>query len=128
MPESGYYEKRPRPEQREFLVAALSNRPVVSSVEELDDFRVDVIRPRMTTLRIYLTNKYTLSVADAMEILASSPEVNCIVSTMDYNEYSPEAKEFCMTRGVGLFRTRELLGAVYRNGSQFLAYVPPSER
>lgn len=128
MPEGGYYEKRPRPEHREFLSKRLASTPVVSRVEEVDDFHFVVERPGKSTLRIYLTNKYILSVADIMEILNDSPETTCIVSTMDYNQYSPEAKAYCAEQGVGLFKAVELFGAVYRDGTDFLNYVPPKRR
>jgi hypothetical protein len=128
MPDGGYYEKRPRPEHREFLRKRLASSPVVSGVEEVDDFHFVVERPGKSELRIYLTNKYILSVSDVMEILSDSPDTNCIVSAMDYNQYSPQAKEYCHERGVGLFKAVELLGAVYRDNDDFLDYVPPKRR
>lgn len=125
MAESGYYEKRPRPEQRQFLVSVLRGKPTVSSVVELDDFHFVVERGGKSTLRIYLTNIYILSVADVMEIMQESPETTCIVSTMNYNHYSPQAKQYCREQGVGLFRSDELFGAVYYDGDRFLDYVRP---
>ncbi len=125
MAEVGRYEKRPRPEHRAYLVQRLGTKPTVSSVEEMDDFHFVVDRYDKSQIRIYLTNKYILSVADAIEILEASPDTTCIVSTMDYNHYSPEAKEYCRERNVGLFRTGELFGAVYYDGKRFLDYMPP---
>lgn len=127
MAESGYYAKRPRPEQRRFLVQGLRGKPTVSYVEELDDFHFVVERSGKSALQIYLTNIYILSIADVMEIMQESPETNCIVSTMNYNQYSPQAKEYCRERGVGLFRTDELFGAVYYDGDRFLDYVRPEK-
>lgn len=125
MAESGYYEKRPRPEHRDFLVSRLRTNGFVTRIEEIDDFHFLVERSGKTDIRIYLTNKYILSVTDVMEILDRSPETTCIVSTMNYNQYTPEAKEYCMERGVGLFKAVELFGAIYRDGRSFLEYVPP---
>lgn len=128
MPETGYFEKRPRPEHREFLVKYLLARPVVSDVTVIDDFRLVVTRPGKTDIHIYLTNAYELGVADVEEILALAPETTCIVSTMDYNHYSTAAKELAKERGVGLFRTTELLGAVYFDGTRFLEYLSRAQR
>lgn len=128
MPESGYYEKRPRPEHRTFLVNGLLGKPVVSYVREVDDFHYVVERPGKSTIRVYLTNKYILSVADVMEILEASPDTTCIVSTMTYNHYSPEAKRYCQDREVGLFKTAELFGAVFYDGRRFVDYVQPKRR
>lgn len=128
MPDVGYYEKRPRKEHRDFLVNALKGKYVVSDVEELDDFHYVVTKRSMSTIYIYLTNKYILSVTDVMEILQSSPKTTCIVSTMDYNQYTPDAKRYCRDRGVGLFKTVELLGAVFHDGADFLDYVQTRRR
>lgn len=128
MPDIGYYEKRPRPQQCEFLKKSLSQRGVVERVKQLDDHHFVVERDGKPTLRVYFTNKYMLSVADVMEILEESEDTNCIVSTMGHNKYSPEAKEYCRDLGVGLFRTQEFLGAVYYDGDRFLDYVPPERR
>lgn len=128
MSENGYYKKRPRPEHREFLVKYLSSRPTVQSTEIVDDFRMLVRRTGMSDVRIYLTNMYELGVADVIEILAMAPETSCIVSTMDYNHYSVEAKCHARQNGVGLFKAVEFLGAVYYDGERFLDYVSPRDR
>lgn len=128
MPDIGYYGKRPRPQQREFLVRSLLQRGSVDDVTEVDDHHYVVEREGKSTLHVYLTNKYMLSVADVMEILEESHDTNCIVSTMGHNRYSPEAKEYCRDLGVGLFRTPELLGAVYYDGDRFIDYMPPERR
>lgn len=119
------FENRPWKQHREFLVNSLLGSPVISHVEEIDWFNYVAQRPGKSDLRIYLTNKYILSVTDVMEILAESPSTNCIVSTISYNQYSPEAKEYCLHRGVGLFKAVELFGAIYQDGQQFLGYVRP---
>ncbi|MET8154093.1 hypothetical protein ACIBSW_07635 [Actinoplanes sp. NPDC049668] len=66
--------------------------------------------------------------ADVEDILAEAPETTCIVSTMDYNHYSSEAKMMAKERGVGLFKSSEFLGAVYYDGESFLEYLPPAQR
>ena len=117
------FENRPWRQHREFLVNGLIGSPVVSKVEEVDNFNYVVQRPGKSELRIYLTNKYILSVTDVIEILDESPDTNCIVSTMNYNQYTPEAKEYCLRVGVGLFKTAELFDAIYQDGQRFLDYV-----
>lgn len=128
MVETGYYKKRPRREHREFLLACLASRRNVQSTDVLDDFRIFVTRFGQADIHIYLTNMYELGIADVIEILAVAPDTTCIVSTMDYNHYSSEAKAYARDKGVGLFRAREFLGAVYYDGETFLDYVPPEER
>ncbi len=125
MPDVGYYEKRPRPQQQQFFVSTVLLRPTVDEVTQVDDHHFIVEREGKTTLVVYLTNKYMLSVADVMEILEESGDTNCIVSTMGHNRYSPDAKQYCRDLGVGLFVAPEFLGAVYYDGARFLDYVPP---
>lgn len=128
MPEGGYYEKRPRREHRAYLERRLLQRPVVASVQFVDDFCMLVERGGKSTIIAYITNLYEIGVADVEEILSLAPETNCIVSTMDYNHYSRQAKELARSRGVGLFKSTELLGAVYYDRDAFLNYLPPEER
>jgi hypothetical protein len=128
MPETGYYEKRPRPEHRRWLIQKLLTTPTVSDVDAVDDFRLIVRRDSMSTIYVYLTNAYELGVADVIEIMGAASETTCIVSTMSYNQYSGEAKETARERGVGLFRGVEFLGAIYYDGPSFLDYVPPRRR
>lgn len=108
--------------------ALRQRRNVVSCIEAIDDFRYVVKRPGKSTIRVYLTNKYVLSVADLMEILEEAPETTCIVATMGDNQWSPEAEQHCRELRVGLLKTSELLGAVYYDGNKFLDYVPPDKR
>ncbi len=128
MPESGYFAKRPRPQHRMFLTKYLEGRNNVLRTEVVDDFRLTVFRRRQADIRVYLTNQYTLGIADTMEILEAAPETTCIVSTMGYNQYTSDAKQYARERGVGLFKSSEFLGAVYYEGDRFLDYLPSAER
>jgi hypothetical protein len=128
LPETGYYEKRPRWEHRQFLTGYLAGRKNISEVVTVDDFRLVVVRKQQPDVYIYLTNQYTLGVADVIEILDGAPETTCIVSTMDYNQYTQEAKEYARERGVGLFKSKEFLGAVHYEGNRFLDYLSPEQR
>lgn len=128
MPEQGYYAKRPRPEHRKFLLGALHGRTNVREVKPLDDFQLIVVRDGQPDVYVYLTNQYTLGFADVLEILEAAPETTCIVSTMDYNQYTREAKQHARERDVGLFKSKEFLGAVNYEGDRFLDYLSPEQR
>lgn len=128
MPDGGYYEKRPRPQHRSFLEGSLAGRRNIVDATFRDDFVLDVIRDRQSAIVVYLTNKYILTQADVVEIMSRHRDVTCIVSTMEYNQYSDEAKALTMSRGVGLFTSKEFLGAVHYDGDEFLKYVSPARR
>lgn len=128
MPDVGYYAKRPRPEHRRYLKERLAGRPNISAVIEVDDFRFTITRWQQSDIHLFLTNIYTIGDADVLEILREAPETTCIVTTMTYNQYSPEAKALARERGVALFRSNEFLGAAYLDGDRFLDYVPARRR
>lgn len=128
MPEHGYYEKRPRQEHRDFLTRYLRQRRIVDNVEVLDDFRLVVTRRGLSEIRIYLTNQYTLGIADVMDIIEADPATDCIVSTMSYNQFTIDAKDYALNQGVGLFHAKDFLGAVNYEGDSFTHYVPRSLR
>jgi hypothetical protein len=94
----------------------------------VDDFRLSVVRRQKPDVYVCLTNQYILGVADVIEILEAAPESTCIVSTMGYNQYTPQAKEYARERGVGLFTAKQFLGAVNYVGSRFLDYLSPEQR
>jgi hypothetical protein len=118
MPENGYYEKRPRPEQRQFLIKYLNARDNVREVIQADEHRLIVSRWSQPDIHVYLSNQYTITVADVIDILEEAPDTTCIVSTMDY----------ARDQEVGLFKSKEFLGAVYYDRDRFLDYLPPERR
>lgn len=127
MPDQGYYEKRPRPEGIAALVKYLRSNPVVASTTQIDEHRFLVERPEKPKLNLFLTNVYIVGRADVIEILATAPNTNAIVTMSAWNSYSHDAKSYAKEQGVGLFKFGEFLGAVYYVGKRFLDYEPPSD-
>jgi hypothetical protein len=76
---------------------------------------------------VYLSNQYTIGLADVLEFLEQAPETTCIVTTMNYNQYTTEAKALAKERGVALFSSSEFLGAINFEGERFLEYLPPDK-
>jgi hypothetical protein len=118
MPESGKYEKLPRPESTAKLREYLSGNSIVESVQSLDQQVILVQRKGKHELKIYLTNVYIIGIAEVSEIMALVPD----------NSYTQEAKEYCKKEKIGLFRFVEFLGAVYYDGDRFLNYIHPDDR
>lgn len=122
MPESGRYEKVPRPESIETLCRYLRSNPVVSSVESLDSQLVLVRRTQKSDLKVFLTNAYIVGEADAYEAFDAHQDLDAIVTMSAWNSYTRLAKELCKSRGVGLFKFKEFLGAVYYDKHKFMDY------
>lgn len=127
MPESGKYEKLPRPESIKTLIDYLSTKPVVSHVEHVSGQELVVQRKEKTDLRIFMTNIYIVGISDIHDILAVSPSVNAIVAMSAWNGYTNEEKAYCAQQKIGLFMFNELLGAIYYDREKFVNYAPPEK-
>jgi hypothetical protein len=127
MPDQGHYEKRPRPESIAALAKYLRSNSVVTSTTQVDEHRFLVERSGKPKLNLFLTNVYIVGRADVIEILASAPNTNAIVTMSAWNSYSHDAKSYAKAQDVGLFKFSEFIGAVYYVGRRFLDYEPPSD-
>lgn len=124
MPEAGPYEKKPRPESIKMLIEYLGGNPIVKSVRQTGDQLVEITRSKGSDLTVFMTNIYIVSEADVEEITAKF-DVDAIVTMSAWNGYTTDAKVAARAKGVGLFKFREFLGAVYYAGNKFLDYTPP---
>ena len=126
MPEIGRYAKRPRPESVRAMERALETHTAVAGVERINDHTLLIQRTgNRPSVRMYLTNIYTLGAADVDEILAEDPAANLIVSVSLWNSFTGSAKATAAERGVGLFKFGEALGAINYVGARFLKYTLP---
>lgn len=128
MPELGKYEKVPRPESIQALIKYLQLNPMVITVEHEGGQTLQVVRSRLPSVNVFMTNIYVVGEVETYEILSANPDVNSIVTMSAWNGYSHAAKTMCKARNVGLFKFGELLGAIYHDGQQFLDYLPPEQR
>lgn len=130
MPENGRYEKLPRPESIQQFIKFLVVSKAVTEVNQESDQIICVERVKYSSLRVFMTNSYIVSLADVYEILAQAQDSHpdAIVTMSLWNSYTSEAKYFCRERKIGLFMFKEFLGAVHYDGNQYLNYIPPDER
>lgn len=128
MPELGKYEKVPRPDSIQALIKFLQSNPTVITVVPEGAQTLQVVRSRLPNVKVFMTNIYVVGEAEAYEILSANPDVSAIVTMSAWNGYSNAAKAMCKVRNVGLFKFKELLGAIYHEGQQFLDYLPPEQR
>lgn len=125
MPEQGRYKTLPRSESiQQFIKFLVENKTVVEVSQESDQI-IHVRRVKYSSLSVFMTNSYIVSLADVHEILTQAAHVNTIVTMSAWNGYTKEAKQFCKERGIGLFRFKEFLGAVYYDKTQYLDYILP---
>jgi len=121
------YEKVPRPESIKFFEDGIRAHNAVISVDKLSDQYYNIKRESKSDLKVFLTNIYIVGIADVHEIKNQFPEVNCIVTISSWNSYSTEAKTFCNSQNIGLFKYSEFYGALYYDNDKFYNYEPPSK-
>lgn len=126
MPETGRYEKIPRPESLSFFVERMESHSMVVHVHKINDVTYTIVRNKgKKPLTIFLTNIYVVSLVDVTEILSDVENIDAIVTVSPYNGYSTEAESYAKSQNVGLFTFREFMGAINYSGSKFLDYELP---
>lgn len=118
----------PRPQTIEAFIKYVGNSKVVTNVIQSTPQLIVVERTNGPTLKVHMTNIYIVGEADVAEILAEEGKIDAIVTLSAWNSYSGGAKSNCKAQGVGLFRFKEFLGAVYYSGQKFLDYIHPDDR
>jgi hypothetical protein len=118
------YKDLPRPESIEFFEQRTRAHKKVITLDKIKEQQYLLTRRDSGEL-IYLTNLYIVGIADVHEILSKFPEVDCIVTISSWNSYSSEAKDFCISQNIALFKFSEFYGALYYFDDKFYTYKPP---
>jgi hypothetical protein len=121
------YRDLPRSESITFFERSSTAHPAVTSVNKLEEQRYEIKRESKSDVMVYLTNLYIVGIADVHEIIIKFPRVNCIVTISNWNSYSMEAKAFCQSQKIGLFKYKEYYGALYHDNDGFNNYEPPKK-
>lgn len=119
--------KKDKPDQEgvDFFKRVLNSHNQVTGYAQ-NSYQIFVVqRIRGSEIFIYLTDLYTIGLADYLNIRNSHPEVNCLVTASGYNSYTTEAKEQALSDSAGLFTVKEFMGALHH--AKFWTYVPPEE-
>lgn len=128
MPEGGYYAKVPRSESLDVVRRYLGRHSAVRDYKEITPQLYEISRIRKSVVTLFVTNVYTVGVADVQEIIEDYPSVTCILTVSAWNSYTGRAKEYARSINIGLFRFYEWMGALNYDGDEFLDYVAPSDR
>ncbi|MDQ0775584.1 hypothetical protein QF026_004050 [Streptomyces aurantiacus] len=128
MPEDGYYAKVPRPESIDAVRRCLSRHGAVRDRKEITPQLYEISRIGKSAVTLFVTNVYTVGVADVQEIAEEHPSVTCILTVSAWNSYTRQAKEYARSINIGLFRFYEWMGALNYDRDEFLDYIAPSDR
>jgi len=106
-----------------FVEDALLSHVKVASIIRHDDIVFEIERidgmPRTTAV---LVNRYTLGLADVLQAKRDFPQMDCIVTSANWNHYTSEAKRYGMENGISVFHVGEFFGALH--WKEMIKYVP----
>ncbi|MDQ2149222.1 hypothetical protein RBI22_10945 [Alcaligenaceae bacterium C4P045] len=74
-----------------------------------------VIRERGIQITVLCLDEYVFGEAGARRVFQEHPNINFISVGGNWNGYTPEAKQLCLSRHIGLFNSSELSGAIFRD-------------
>ena len=98
-----------------WLKSLLETHKNVYSVTRQHDILFDVVRIDESRLKVLCLDEYALGEAGVHRALQEFPEVHIISVGGNWNGYTPEAKELCLSYKIGLYNSTELSGALWKN-------------
>lgn len=116
------FEKIPRPDSIQTFCTYVLGNSHVHTIQQIADVIFKVEKTNGNSIIVFLTNIYTVSIADIMEILSNASTINAIVTVSAWNGYTSEAKEYSELQKVGLFTFKEFMGAINYDGTRFIKY------
>lgn|ERR1043166_2826167 len=98
-----------------WLEAALRDHGNIRSVTRHDDIVFEVERISGSSLTILCLDEYSFGESAAQRVFQEFPDVNLISVGGNWNGYTPEAKQLCLSRHVGLYNSSEINGAIWKD-------------
>ena len=99
----------------QFFKQAICKHTAVESVGERSGNAFVIDRKEHSSVLVYLTDIYTVGIADVIEAMDQIPGLNCIVTISNWNGYTQAAKEHGVENQIGVFVFAELMGALNRS-------------
>ncbi|MEQ9370845.1 MAG: hypothetical protein RIG63_17740 [Coleofasciculus chthonoplastes F3-SA18-01] len=106
----------------------LANHSFINSMEKLNIAMFDVDLKDGRSLRVFATNTYFFTEYTFEQVRAIDPAIDAIICSNPYGTYTPEAKALCIENRIGLFTLKQFMGAIHKNGDEFLNYLLQNER
>ncbi|GAB5471474.1 MAG: hypothetical protein Kilf2KO_45040 [Rhodospirillales bacterium] len=98
-----------------FISRLLAQHSNVQQFTRTNDIQFDLITCRGLDLRLVCVNEYTCGLAKVLEVLEDFPGTNIVYVGGAWNGYTMQAKEYCIHTNLGLFNSKEINGALYRD-------------
>lgn len=98
-----------------WLESAIKSHDNVIRYSRHDDIIMKFDRKDGSSITLICLDEYTLGEAMVHRVLNEFPEVNFISVGGNWNGYTREAKQLCLSNSIGLFNSSELTGALWKN-------------
>ncbi len=111
-----------------FIEKFLANHSFINRMEKLNIAMFDVDLNDGRSLRVFATNTYFFTEYTLEKIMAIDPGIDAIICSNPYGTYTWEAKALCIEHEIGLFTLKTFMGAIRKDGDEFLNYLVQEER
>lgn len=120
------YTKFPRPQSITFFERAMRNHNKVRKINKLSDSYYEIVRLDLSSIRVFVSNYYALSLADYYEVLEEYSDIDCLITISNWNGVTQDAYAQGKRNSVGVFKMDEFLGAI--NFEEPSRYIRPIDR
>lgn len=111
-----------------YIEKFLANHSFITRMEKLNIAMFDVDLKNGRNLRVFVTNTYFFTEYTFDKIMAIDPAIDAIICSNPYGNYTREAKALCIDQKIGLFTLRTFMGAIHKEGDEFLNYLLQDEK
>ncbi|MEQ9726233.1 hypothetical protein ABRP29_11430 [Pseudomonas sp. WHRI 8822A] len=98
-----------------WLQEILLSHQNITSLSRHDDIIMELTRVKGCPITLICLDEYTLGIAGVHRVIKEFPAVNFISVGGNWNGYTREAKDLCLSRQMGLYNSGEITGAIYKN-------------
>ncbi|MFT8349337.1 hypothetical protein [Clostridium saccharoperbutylacetonicum] len=105
----------PRKESILFFENAIRSHSKVRGLTKINDFYYSIDRINLKSVKIFITNLYTIGLADYLEINDIFNDLDGIVTISNWNGYTSQVKSVAKKNRIGIFIFEEFMGALNIN-------------
>jgi hypothetical protein len=99
----------------QFFRNAIGSHSAVTSITDRGDNVFVIERKSHAPVVVFLTDIYTVGMADLVDAMTRIPDLSCVVTVSNWNGYTRAAKEHGIQNRVGVFLIAEFMGALNRD-------------
>jgi len=111
-----------------YIEKFLANHAFITRMEKLNIAMFDVELKNERSLRVFATNTYFFTEYTFEQVMAIDPAIDAIICSNPYGTYTEDAKTLCINQKIGLFTLKTFMGAIRKEGDEFLNYLLQDEK